>query len=869
MVADPRSTICLLFTDIENSTELWEKNASLMQDALSDHISRVEEVVSDAGGRVVKHTGDGTFSTFPNVDSGLAAATAIQLHASRSTGGLRPQVRVGVHVGAGDMSADDHFGPHVNLCARITDAAYGGQVLVSADAAEAASSTNDRDLVDLGLSRLRGISRAQRLYQLVASGLRRSFPPLVSLESIPTNLPRGPALIGRDAELAELRDALQGEPVAVTITGPGGVGKTSLAIRAARHLVDGYPDGVWFVDLARIEQGAFIASTVAEVLRLSEFGSGAPEVAVMSFLHRRTVLLVIDNCEHVIDGAAAFIEQVMTLAPEVRVLCTSREPLGIPGEVLLRLEPLPVPQGVDVSVHQLLHYPGTKLFLDRGRDVRRDFRANDENASAIASICRSLDGMPLALEIAAAQLRSLPLHELSSRLDARFGSFQGLARGASKRQRTLDATLSWSYDQLDDGIKRILRTVASFSGGFSLEMAEHVCGLAGIAPPVIAPIADLVDKSMITLTSDEHRPYRLLETVKMFCRARSVELGELEELQDAHLAWAYQHAQRTHERWPDVADSAEAMDEMERTQPEYRSALAFSVESGKLLRGLELADRLPAYWSQRSPGDVRHWYPLLLQPGVDAPDDLMCLSLIKLGREIVGTDVESSVSALERALEIARKSVPRLVALCLHYLARAYWQQDRDPSRAMPMFEEAISLAPPQRPGTACFDLVFLALAYSAQGKIDDALRVAERAVEVGVGPLRHPSHAREALAVALCLKGEAASAAAEIAYSLPVYMKLKMSACLAHGFDGAAAVLLAAGDTDGAAKSLSFSDAARASIGAVPLAWEEFISRPVRARVGHRMPDLQPDDFDPEEAGKEATAALIRVSGVRRSLEG
>jgi predicted ATPase/class 3 adenylate cyclase len=514
----PSGTVTLLFTDVEGSTRLWEADPAAMAAALREHDDLVRGAIEDAGGYVFKTVGDAFCAAFEKprraVDAAIAAQRAI-FAANWPT--QRPiRIRMGLHTGAAEERDNDYFGPVVNRTARLEAIAHGGQVLLSG-----ATATLVRDslpagtwLTDLGQHRLRDLGRPEHVYQLTVAGLPDGFPQLASLDNpeLPNNLPGLlSTFIGRDAELKTLTSLL-GQSRLVTLAGAGGCGKTRLALQAAVEYLDTAPDGVWFADLAPITDGSQIPAVVATALGLRD----RDEHALLTALRDADMLIVLDNCEHVIEAAAGFTSRVMRDCRSPRILATSREPLGIDGERVCRVASLSLPAGdgdLDSS-------DAVRLFLDRARGVDPGFALDDRTAPQVASLCRRLDGIPLALELAAARLSSMALPQLVERLDRRFRLLTGGSRNAMPRQQTLQATVDWSFSLLNDTERETIRRLAVFAGGFDLEAAEAICAADGMVDEfeVIDRLHSLVAKSLVVA---DHGPdtvrYRLLETIRQYC----------------------------------------------------------------------------------------------------------------------------------------------------------------------------------------------------------------------------------------------------------------------------------------------------------------------------------------------------------------
>jgi predicted ATPase/class 3 adenylate cyclase len=531
--AIPSGTITLLFTDIVGSTRLWEAEPAQMASALRRHDDILRSALEAAGGYVFKTVGDAFCAAFETAQAALEAALAGQRElGAQAWPTSRPiLVRMGLHTGATEERDGDYFGPVVNRVARLEAAAHGGQIVLSGVTAEllTAGLPDGARLRDLGLHRLKDLGRPEQVFQLEAPGLTASFPPLTSLDNpeLPNNLPGVvSAFVGREAELAEVRTLVRDARL-VTLTGAGGSGKTRLALQAAAELLGSTgsagstADGVWFIDLAPVTDGAQIPVTVAGVLEIPDHSGPDVADAVVDALSGQEALLVLDNCEHLIDAAAKFCEQVIRNCPRVHLLTTSREPLGIDGERVYRVPSLSLPPTEAETADELAASDAVRLFAERARLHDPGFTLDPGSAPLVATICRRLDGIPLALELAAARLSSMSLPQVAERLDQRFRLLTGGSRNAMPRQQTLQSTVDWSFGLLTARERDTLTRLSAFASGFDLEAAEAVCAttagdvLDGFG--LLDVIGSLVDKSLVLAErSRDSVRYRLLETIRQY-----------------------------------------------------------------------------------------------------------------------------------------------------------------------------------------------------------------------------------------------------------------------------------------------------------------------------------------------------------------
>jgi len=536
----PSGTVTLLFTDVEGSTKLWEAEPEAMAEALRRHDEILRRAIEHTGGYVFKTVGDAFCAAFSTPAAALQAVLAAQeALMAESWPTTRPiRVRMGVHTGACEERDEDYFGPVVNRTARLQAVAHGGQVLVSGATAELLSDGlgDGVALRDLGSHRLKDLGRPEQVYQLEASFLQASFPPLRSLDNpeLSNNLPAVLSVfVGRVRELEEV-GAVVGSSRLVTLTGAGGSGKTRLALQVAAELLDGSPDGVWLVELAPITEDEQVAAAVSAVLGLHDQGGRPLLEAVIEVLSEQNALLILDNCEHVIDATAKFADLVTRHCPNVRILATSREPLGIDGERIYRVPSLSLPPKDAETLEDLEGSDAVRLFVERAQMQDGGFSLDESDAALVASICRRLDGIPLALELAVARLSSMSLVHLSDRLDQRFRLLTGGSRSALARQQTLQATVDWSFGLLNGAEQAVLRRLSVFVGGFELEAAEAICTTHDADVFDVADLlGSLVDKSLVLADRMAGSlRYRLLETIRQFAANELLrEGGEAEVVQ--------------------------------------------------------------------------------------------------------------------------------------------------------------------------------------------------------------------------------------------------------------------------------------------------------------------------------------------------
>jgi predicted ATPase/class 3 adenylate cyclase len=571
--------VTFLFTDIEGSTQLWEKHPEAMQDALARHDLILRDAIESYHGHVIKTTGDGVHSVFEKAIDAVNATLTAQRNLNIPICDLEIKVRMGLHSGEAEQRAGDYHGPVLNRAARIMAAGHGGQILLSSITAELAREhlPGEVSLLDLGEHRLKDLIRPEHIFQLLESNLPKEFPPLNSLNSLPHNLPlQLTSFIGREREMQEVTKLLASTRL-LTLIGPGGTGKTRLSLQLAADQLSEFRDGVWLVELAPLTDPAFIISTIADVLDLHEV-PGIPLInIIIDYLRARQLLIVFDNCEHLIEESAQIADQLMHACSQLKIIASSREALGIDGEAVYRVPSLSLPATSSTS---LMDYESTRLFIERATKAEPRFHLTDHNASSIAQICLRLDGIPLAIELAAARVKLFTPEQIAERLDDRFKLLTGGSRTALPRQQTLRALIDWSYQSLNETEQRALRQLAVFIGGWTFEAAEAVVGEAD----AMGGLVGLVNKSLVNVEEQDGKSrYRFLETIRQYAMEKLLESGEAVEVRDRHLDYFLRSTEQTpqHEQrlYGALPDDTEWMDRVEREHDNLRAALEWSVSS--------------------------------------------------------------------------------------------------------------------------------------------------------------------------------------------------------------------------------------------------------------------------------------------------
>ncbi|MGO8959344.1 MAG: adenylate/guanylate cyclase domain-containing protein [Streptosporangiaceae bacterium] len=699
-------TLTFLFTDIEGSTRLLRHlGEGVYADVLADHHSLIRSVLAAHDGEEVGTHGDAFFAVFTSPKACVAAVTQMQqaIETHPWPAGEHVRVRMGVHTGEAAKTATGLVGLDVHRAARVAAVAHGGQVLLSETAAAMVrgSLPPGTTLRDLGVHQLKDLGRPEQIFQLVAAGLRAEFPPLRSLgnPALQHNLPAQLAtFIGRDRELAEVR-ALVRSCRLVTLTGAGGSGKTRLSLQVAAELLDGSGDGVWLVELAAVTDEGAVAPAICRALGIpTQPGRAIPET-LLDALAPQDVLIVLDNCEHLIGACAKTADAIVRHCPRVHLVATSREPLGINGETIYRVPPLSLPPPGGAGTLAPGSSDAVALFVERAKEQGAGLPVDEETGPLVVSICARLDGMPLAIELAAARLRSLSLAALHDRLDQRFRLLTGGSRTALERQQTLEATVDWSYSLLNSAEQLVLRRLSVFAESFDLEAAEAVCGFGDIdAFDVTGLLGSLVDKSLVVAepTGGAFR-YRLLETIRQFTAERRAEVGadEAAAVAAAHSEHflAVAEAAAPHLAGP---DQGRWLARLDTEQANLRRAAEHAAgRSDGTTRVLRFGAALRLYWMARSGNEeaLSLLVPVLERPGARTEPGLFGEALVTAATLGQFHDMAVARQLGEHAVEFARQQRDdQLLSDSLMILGSTYFYAG-EPERGFPLVEESVQYA--------------------------------------------------------------------------------------------------------------------------------------------------------------------------------
>ncbi len=597
--------VTFLFSDIEGSTRLWEEQPDAMESALERHDRRARRIIAKHGGTVFKTVGDAFYTVFPNVRTAAQAAIEGQRRLSRvdRQRGLSLKVRMAIHSGMAQERDGDYFGAAVNRVARLLSLGNGGQILLSRQAREALfiePLQDDVEIDDLGIHRLRDLAQPEHVFQIL-TGDARTQGSLKPLSTYPNNLPiQISSFIGREKELADCRVLVRDHRL-LTLTGAGGSGKTRLALQLAMEMLG--PDGAFLVEFASINSAENVALRIASIFDQRESAPGASILdSVVEYLRYSRALLVLDNCEHVIEAAADAVHQLLSKCPLLKIIVTSRETLGLAGENVYIVRPLDVPMSDEPgSLDELIRFESVRLFVERATAINSNFALTNENAPAIFEICRALEGVPLAIELAAARSRLMSPEQIAERLDDRFRLLTVGDRSSLPRQQTLRSLIDWSYNLLSTEEKTLLDSLSVFIGGWTIEAAEEVCHSSQLPKrEVFDLLSRLVDKSLVQYEEwkDEGIRYRLLGTIRQYAQAHLLEKGLIDQIRCRHLEY-FANLAESGSPYVRIGDAG-WLRRISREHDNIRLALDFDSTSQEALQNqIRLAAALTVFWSNR------------------------------------------------------------------------------------------------------------------------------------------------------------------------------------------------------------------------------------------------------------------------------
>ena len=701
--SQPTGTVTLVFTDIEGSTSLLQALGDRYPEVLADHHRLIREAFARHGAVERGSAGDGLYFVFHGARAAVQAAVDGQLAIANQAwpDGIAIRDRMGLHTGEPRNATEGYVGIDVHRAARICAAGHGGQILIS-EATRALVADELRPplgLVDLGAHRLRSLDGQQRLYQVSGPSLERDFPPPRTTDAPRNNLKlEVTSFIGREREIEQATQILDHSSI-LTLTGPGGVGKSRVGLRLARGLLDQFEDGTWIVDCGALTDPDFVLPSVVSAIGLTESAGRSLQEAIVDHLKGKRLLLVLDDCDPVLTQCAELAGALARTCSAVRVIVTSREALGVPGEAILPIASLMTPEaGSTVAPSDLATVDACRLFVERARAVQPTFDLTEQNARSVAQLCRRLDGIPLAIELAAARVRALPVEQIAARLNDRFRLLTGGSRASVARHQTLRATIDWSYDLLTEPERAVLRRLSVFAGGATLDAAEFVCADDTIDPiDILDVLGRLVEKSLVSTdpTATEAR-FRLLETVREYARGRLVEAGEGDTTMRRHRDWYLALVDEASPAFFQGPDPVGWLRRIDHEHDDLRAALEGCLgQPGEGRSGLRLAAGLWRYWEIRGHlTEGRGWLERMLAAVGDDVSPLRANALTGAGNlAFMQGDFRAASTFHEMSLALHRQmGDPQSIGYAANNLANAALQLG-DHARARDLYEEAVAAA--------------------------------------------------------------------------------------------------------------------------------------------------------------------------------
>jgi len=694
----PSGIVTFLFTDIEGSTKLAQEFPDKLLVYLEKHNKILYESIESNGGFVFKKAGDAYCSAFENADDAVKAAIEAQLKLSDEKRDISViKVRMGIHTGNAEWNGNDYMG-YMTLArtSRIMSAAYGEQILVSNDAVELMKSNNEISCRDLGMRRLKDVIEPIRLYQVSAKSLREDFPPLKTLDARPNNLPvQLTSFIGREDEIKQIKNIFKKTRL-LTLTGSGGSGKTRLSLQIAADVIDDFENGVWFIEIASLSDTASLHQAIMKVFGLKEQPNRNPEETICEYLLEKEMLVILDNCEHMIAQCANLADILLGKCPKLKIISTSREALRCDGEQIHRVRSLESPDpNEEISQENLLQYEAVRLFIERALMLNKDFRLTKDNAPYLKEICYRLDGIPLAIELAAARTKILSVEKIFDRLKDRFRLLSGGIRTALPRQQTLKALIDWSFDLLTDEEKILWRRLSVFTAGWTIEAAEEVCSDEILEKEKILDLSDqLAEKSIIVYEPEKDR-YRILETLKQYGEEKLRVSNETESVMAKHLHYYMDFAEKGEVK---LKGSEEKiwLEILETEHGNIQSAIEWSVtKAGDKEEGARLAGAIQIFWSIR--GHITTGKRLLesvLANQSEVSKEVLGKVKTRLGSQLIFLgEFEKSKEYLEEGLVLLREcGEKKVITDTINMLGNVdLYLGDND--MAQKLFEENLSIS--------------------------------------------------------------------------------------------------------------------------------------------------------------------------------
>ena len=854
MTSLPTGTVAFLMSDIEGSTRLVAAVGDAFPRLLDEHFELLDQAIAAHAGTVVSSEGDSVFAVFPSARQAVAAAVDAQraMAAHRWPPAAPVKIRIGIHAGEAVLGGRDYTGLEVHRTARIAAAGWGGQVLLSGPARVLAAEALPEGAAfrDLGAHGLRDMPMPEHLHQLVAPGLVSEFPALRTVtRATRTNLPASLSrFVGRQRELDEVRALVASERL-VTLTGPGGTGKTRLSVEVARTLLDRFRDGVWFVALDAVRDPQLLIPTVAQTLGVVEQPGRPIAVVLAERLAGETTLLVLDNVEQIVD-AAPDVASLLQATESLTIIASSREPLSIAGEQLYPVPPLALPaESGHLSATDVKGSGSIELFVERARAARQEFTLTDENAPAIAAICRRLDGLPLAIELAAARVNVLVPSQILARLDDRLTLLGSSRRDLPDRQRSLRGAIDWSHELLSEAERVLFRRLSIFSGGADLEAIQAVVDLQDGPPDsdVLDLLTGLVDRSLLRSAHEGGTArLRMLETIREYASERLAGAGEAADLEARHAAYYTALAESAADMIKDPRQD-ELLDQFDRELGNLRAAITWSLRTGHPDTGLRLATALNDFWHLRNhiAEAVRALEDLVAASAADGVTVLRARGLlIAAGLLTWLADTERSRPLAEEGIAMAEQ-LGDMVGVALGKSSLGWSIFYREPELALEVFKDGVAAA--RAVGDGLLEMESLtgqAWTHMRLGRLDEARARADEVIELGdrLGVAYITSFA-------LLTRGAVDSATGNVSAALRMFGDALRRAYAAGAHVGTALALdafacaaLDRGDVDRGVRLSAAADRLRREIGGNvtigAIGWDEPLAR-AQAMVGSAQYEL------------------------------
>ncbi len=849
----PTGTVTFLFTDIEGSTKLAREQPEHWEVLRQRHHEILRSAMDTQHGYIFQVIGDAFCVAFSTAGEALQAAAHAQAELYQENLHDFPvKVRMGIHTGRAELQEGGEYTGYLTMSRvqRLMSAGHGGQTLLSQSAQELVREELPDQIVlyDLGEHRLKDLIRPEHIYQVNIANLPSEFPPIKTLDTYHHNLPvQMTSFIGREKELSEIKQALAGHHL-VTLVGTGGAGKTRLSVQAAAELIDEFNDGVWFVDFAPISDASLVPQVIATVLNVREEGATALLELLIHYFQNRQLLLVLDNCEHLVDPIARVVDRILHTAPQIKIIATSREALGVAGEQSFTVPSLSIAPPHHPSISTLSQFEATRLFIERALLVQPHFSVTNENAPAVAQICFRLDGIPLAIELAAARVKAMTPDQISSRLDDTFRFLTGGLRTALPRQQTLKATMDWSWELLSEAERAVLRRLSVFAGGWTLEAAESICAGDSLDElEILDLLSQLVSKSLVVWSEQGEPRYQLLETIRQYAHARLAENAADEANVRQRHAQYYAHFAEVAQPKLYSNDYAMWIGRLDAELDNLRSMLEWAVNAKSVL-ALTSIKRLGDYfWFREAYSEGIQWCERALNATPDAPADLRAYASAWIGfcSDQIG-HIEQAVQAVKTSLDLARQSADKSVLALALFARGGVGIEVGEAQLAKECFEEGLQVAreaqlPFSLPGLLCYTgmMYILESDFSkAEVYFHESIEIAKKFFSVywqpmgylfsgGLALLRQDvdkarsnltqglhlarenqsnlfhTHIEEMLGRVQIIDGDYTNARAGLSHSLGMLRDMNLSACLAHGLEAWARLAIANGELARAARIL------------------------------------------------------------------